>query len=126
MNEEIKQTLVTAAECLIDAQTMNKQKRWKAAVSRAYYTIYHSARAVLITVDSKAFTHQGVNIEFSKHFIKPGIFEKSLIRTFSKMLDARQKSDYEIGFNASEEDAVHAVTEAENFYKIIYNYLHNN
>jgi len=56
-------------------------------------------------------------MQFGKHFVRTGIFDKSLIRLFSKLLDARQKADYEIGFNASDEDAKCAYSEAELFEK---------
>jgi uncharacterized protein (UPF0332 family) len=46
-------------------------------------------------------------------------------KAFSKMLDTRQKADYEIGFRASETDAQYAIAEAENFYTEIFNYLND-
>jgi uncharacterized protein (UPF0332 family) len=64
-----------------------------------------------------------VNIQFGKHFVKTGIFEKSLISLFSKLLDTRQKADYEIGFNATADDARNALSEAEVFYAQIADHL---
>lgn len=125
MNEETKLTLNEANECLKDARIMAERQRWKAAVSRAYYAMFHAAKAALLYINESAFTHQGVNIQFSKHFVRAGIFDKSLVKTFSKMLDARQKADYEIGFKANESDAKYAISEAENFYNEIENYLSN-
>jgi uncharacterized protein (UPF0332 family) len=123
MNDEVTQTIIEARECLRDSQIMLKEERWKAAVSRAYYAMYHAAKAALVAIGENAFTHQGVNIQFSKHFIKTGIFNKSLIKTFSKMLDTRQKADYEVGFQADLSDAMNAVDEATRFYQENSNYL---
>lgn len=125
MNEEIKLTLNESLECLTDAKIMVEQNRWKAAVSRAYYAMFHAAKAALLSIEETVYTHQGVNIQFSKHFVRTGIFEKSFVKSFSKMLDTRQKADYEIGFRANETDAQHAVSEAENFYNQINSYLNN-
>lgn len=123
MKEEVELTLNEANECLIDAKTMLQSQRWKAAVSRSYYAMYHAAKAVLLSENIETFTHQGVNIQFGKYFVKTGIFDRNLIRTFSKMLDTRQKADYEIGFKASENDALHAFTEAETFFNEMSKYL---
>ena len=123
MKQEVLLTLGEAKECLEDARIMLDKQRWKTTVSRSYYAMFNTAKAALVSIDNKAFTHQGVNIQFSKQFIKTGIFEKHLITAFSKMLDARLKADYEIGFKATEEDAKNAIKDAENFYSEIEKYL---
>ena len=123
MKEEVQMTLDEANECLTDAKIMLDSQRWKAAVSRSYYAMYHAVKAVLLSKDIATFTHQGANIQFGKFFIKTGIFDRNLIKSFSKMLDTRQKADYEIGFKASESDATHAFLEADFFYKEMDKYL---
>ncbi len=70
MSEEVLLTLNEARECLIDSRIMLEEQRWKASVSRAYYAMFHSARAALLFIGENAFTHQGVNIQFSKYFCK--------------------------------------------------------
>jgi hypothetical protein len=123
MNDEVILTLAASLECLKDAEVLINQRRYKAAVSRSYYAMFHAAKAALLTKNISTYTHQGINVQFGKQFIVPGIFDKSVFRTFSKMLDIRQKSDYEIGFNASEEDAAHAIQEATAFYNLMQAYL---
>ena len=123
MNEIVKNTLSSAGECLLDAQALLLAQRWKASVSRCYYAMYHSTKAILLSIGIETFTHQGVNIQFNKHFIKTSVFDKSISRSFSKMLDNRLASDYEIGFNATENEAKHAYNEAEIFNKLISDYL---
>jgi uncharacterized protein len=126
MFEEILLTLNEASECIIDSRIMLQEQRWKAAVSRAYYAMFHSARAALLYIGEKAYTPQGVNIQFSKHFVRTGIFDKNMVKSFSKMLDVRQKTDYEIGFQAEETDAEYALLEAEKFHNEISIYLKAN
>lgn len=122
-DDEALLTLAVAKDCLYDAKALLDIGRYRASVSRSYYAIFHAAKAALISMNVEAYTHQGVNIQFGKIFIKSGIFDKSLIRTFSKMLDTRLKADYEIGFKASQGDAQDAFSEAELFYSKIADYL---
>ena len=98
MNEEIELTIIEAEDCLKDSLIMLNEQRFKASVSRSYYSMYHAAKAALLSIQVETFTHQGVNVQFAKHFIKTGIFDKTLIQSFSKMLERRIKADYEIGF----------------------------
>ena len=116
MKSEIQQIFEEASECLEDAKALFIMKRYKAVVSRAYYAMYHTAKAALTHKNIETFTHQGVNTQFAKHYIKSGIFEKSVIKAFSKMLDKRIKADYEIGFKADKDDAEFALSEANEFY----------
>ena len=85
--------------------------------------MFHTAKAVLQNINVETFTHQGVNTQFAKHFIKTEIFDKIVFKTFSKMLDKRLKADYEVGFKADEDEAKYAFSEATNFYKTIIEYL---
>jgi uncharacterized protein (UPF0332 family) len=123
MKDEVRLTLETAIECLEDAAVLLSKKRYKASVSRSYYAIFNAAKSALLSIDVEVFTHQGVNVQFGKHFIKTGIFDRSLIRLFSKLLDTRQKADYEIGFRASEEESKDAYKEASRFVGVVKEYL---
>ena len=125
MKQEVASILSEASDCLCDAEIMLKNGRFKAAVSRSYYAMYHTAKAALIQIAVETYTHQGVNTQFAKYFIKTGIFDKSVHIAFSKMLDKRLKSDYEIGFKATETEAQYALNEAQKFYLLIFNYLNN-
>jgi len=89
MNDEVILTLAASLECLKDAEVLINQRRYKAAVSRSYYAMFHAAKAALLTKNISTYTHQGINVQFGKQFIVPGIFDKSVFRTFSKMLDIR-------------------------------------
>lgn len=126
MTDKISLTILKAKECLDDAAAMINMKRTNAAISRSYYAMFHSAQAVLLTENVIAFTHQGVNVQFNKYFIKKGIFEKEITTAYNKILDQRFKSDYEIGFNANTEDAAFAYEQALNFYNTIKHFLITN
>ncbi len=65
-------------------------------------------------------------MQFQKSFIKTGKFPVLFGKTFSKILDQRLKSDYEIGFKASPSDAEHTFQEASSFVSAIQDFLTTN
>ncbi len=123
MNEVIENTLNNASEHLTDAEVLFKAGRWNAVVSRSYYAMFNAARASLLHINIQTYTHQGVNTQFAKHYIKTGIFDKNLSYAFSKLLEMRMISDYEIGFKAQQKDAEFAFSEARLFVDEVRSYL---
>ncbi len=123
MNENVTVYLDKAFECLADANALLEKSRYTASVSRSYYAMFHAAQAALLTEEIEAYTHTGVNVQFQKTFIKTGKFPVLFGKTFSKILDQRLKSDYEIGFKASPDDAKHTFEEASGFVTSIRNFL---
>jgi len=85
--------------------------------------MFHAAQAALLSEEIEAYTHSGVNVQFQKTFIKTGKFPVIFGKTFSKILDQRLKSDYEIGFKASPDDAKHTFEEASGFVTSIREFL---
>ena len=123
MNENVTVFLDKALECLADATALLEKSRYTASVSRSYYAMFHAAQAALMSEEIDAYTHTGVNVQFQKTFIKTGKFPVIFGKTFSKILDQRLKSDYEIGFKASPDDANHTFEEASGFVTSIRNFL---
>lgn len=123
MNENTAIFLDKAFECLADASVLLEKSRFTASVSRSYYAMFHAAQAALLTRGIEAYTHTGVNVQFQKVFIKSGNFPIVFGKTFSKILDQRLKSDYEIGFKASSDDAKHTFKEASDFVIAIRDFL---
>jgi uncharacterized protein (UPF0332 family) len=88
--------------------------------------LFHAAQAALLSEKIEAYTHMGVNVQFQKAFVKTGKFPVLFGKTFSKILDQRLKSDYEIGFKASATDASHTFQEAKEFVTKIQDFLSEN
>jgi uncharacterized protein (UPF0332 family) len=125
MNENITIYLEKASECLVDAAVLLDKNRNTASVSRSYYAMFHAAQAALLSEEIEAYTHSGVNVQFQKTFVKTGKFPVLSGKSFSKILDQRLKSDYEIGFKASPDDAKHSYEEASGFVTAVRNFLFN-
>jgi len=115
MNENVAVFLNKAFDCLEDAGALIEKERNTAAVSRCYYAMFHAAQAALLSENIESFTHAGVNVQFQKTFIKTKRFPETLGKSFSKILNQRMKSDYEIGFKASSDEAKRTFEEASLF-----------
>lgn len=80
------------------------------AVGRAYYAMFYSAEALLLSRDLSFSKHSAVIAAFGQHFVKTGILDASLHRHFLEAFDLRNLADY--GAVRTIEDAdVHSVLE---------------
>lgn len=123
MTDNVKIYLSKAEEDILDAEILFEKGRYTTVVSRSYYAMFHGAQALLLSKLIETYTHSGVNIQFHKLFIKTGIFSLELGKSFTKILDTRIKSDYEIGFKASKDVAETSLREAREFLSTIRAYL---
>lgn len=67
-----------AIERLRVAEKLLRDGEYEDAVSRAYYAMYHAAKAALATVNVFPKTHEGVVSEFGRRLILTGDFPKEL------------------------------------------------
>lgn len=87
------------------------------AVSRAYYSMYHAAKACLILEGSSPRTHAGVISEFGRLFVVTGKVDSSLSKALSAAKEDREDSDYEVYSEISREEVKIVLKEAEDFMK---------
>jgi uncharacterized protein (UPF0332 family) len=95
MSEEIRLHFERAAECVDDANLLLDNGRYAAAVTRAYYAMFHAATAVLLTKDIRRTSHRGILSAFGEQVVKTGLLDRSFHRYFREAFDLRQQSDYE-------------------------------
>jgi uncharacterized protein len=86
---------------------------YEESISAAYYAMYHSAKAVLLTKDISPKTHKGVISELGKEFIES--FESGSIASVSWGLERRIKADYDVLFEPDKSEAIEAISKAEKF-----------
>lgn len=85
------------------------------AVSRAYYAMYHAAKACLILEGSSPKTHEGMISEFGRLFVLTGKVDPALGRALSAAKEDREDSDYEVYTEIDKEEAEKVLREAQNF-----------
>lgn len=118
LNKVIKQNLKKASERLDAAQILLQNEKYEGVVNRAYYSIFHSAKALLSTEGISPKTHRGLIRKFGEKFVKTGDIPQEYAAILSKAESLRETADYglmtEIGF----EDAKSIVEGAEKFLKM--------
>lgn len=85
------------------------------SASRAYYSMFYSARALLSLKELYPKAHKGVISNFGLEFVKKGFVEVVYGRALSHAKDRREVADYDIEKNISKEEAESIVEDAEKF-----------
>lgn len=115
MKPEIERLLRKADDCMESAEYNFREGFHDAAVNRSYYAAFDALTALLLFQDVQVKSHSGAIQQFAFHFIKPEIFpiemQEFLFYCFSK----RQKGDYDLYSDITEEEANLSLSKARNF-----------
>lgn len=117
--------LEKSKNCLKDAELLLENGSFMAAANRAYYAIFHSARAVLALDGEDRKRHSGVIAYFQEHYIKSGVFDKVYSHILQNAFEIRQEADYEDFYVISKQEAQQQIENAEKFVAKIKGYIIN-
>lgn len=120
---EIDDLLRKAQRKLGTAKKLLDLKEYEDAISRAYYCIFHAAKAALASENSFPKTHEGTLREFGLHLIKEKKLPRELGIIFSDAKSLRETADYALTPVLGSEDAEWIVEAAERFLKNVSEYL---
>jgi uncharacterized protein (UPF0332 family) len=120
MTEETSRNFVVASleraeKALKSAKLLEENGELEDAASRAYYAMFHTARALLFSKGMSAKTHRGTISLFSEKIVKQGILHEEFADMLRKAFDLRQKSDYELYAELSVELVKEVIKNAEKF-----------
>jgi len=118
-----KAHLEKAVERLRVAEKLFQDGYYEDAVSRAYYAMYHAARAALSTVNVFPKTHEGVVTEFGRKFVLTGIFEKQLGKNLAHAKAARETYEYTVATTVLKSEAEAILQNAQDFVETVKKYL---
>jgi len=99
---------------------------YESSVSRAYYAMFYSAEAVLLTKDLSFSSHRGVISAFGEYFVKNDIFPRNMGRELNRAFEKRQLGDYEYTFVISEDEALEILDQGKHFVERVILYLEKN
>lgn len=99
-----KYRLDRAKEDFHTAQLLFLNGEYRAANNRAYYSIFHALRAVLVFDNFDTKKHSGIIAEFRKRYIKTGLLPVEISKMIGAAFTVRNASDYDDMFIASKAD----------------------
>ena len=114
--EQIDSEMAVAHDSLREAQTLMMNGGFRGAVSRAYYAVFHAARAVLWSLGVEAKTHKGVIRMFGERVVETGDVSAEFSDILIKAHDQRELADYHAmtgGFDKAEVEVL--VADARRF-----------
>ena len=104
-----------AEEKLRSANLLFENNMFTDAISEAYYAMFHAAKALLILRSIYPKTHAGVVSQFGLQFVNEGLIEEFYAKSLTKAQTKREKADYDIYYESSEEEAESLIEDAEKF-----------
>ena len=125
LKEVVSTELELSDKALKGSFTLLNDDLYADAISRAYYAVLHSARAILATVNIEPTSHDGAVAMFGLHFVKEGLIDRKYSKIFGRLRAAREKSDYDAqaAVKLSKEDAERRLGEARDFTEGIKKFL---
>ncbi|MCL4435717.1 MAG: HEPN domain-containing protein [Thaumarchaeota archaeon] len=100
-----------AQEDLKDAEDSLQAKKLKWATIQAYYSLFHSARALLYSRGFREKSHYALFIAIRELFLNE--LGRDLVSSFENAMELRQEADY--GLKFSEEGATETIKGAAGF-----------
>lgn len=107
--------IIRAQECLRQAREAFTKGEHEHAVSRAYYAVFHMARAALFAIGHQSKSHRGLIFLFDHHLVVPGLVDPKYAAILGRLHAYRGYSDYGPYDVITPEVARRVVADAESF-----------
>ena len=128
LNDEERALMVAlelerARKLIVETEKISDLGMWNTAASRLYYALFHAVSDLLINDERPVCSHKGVNLRFGQHYVQTGIFTAEDGRLYTQLQSLRERADYNILFEASEEDVRQMLPPVKSLLKRIEQYL---
>ena len=117
--------LEQAKEEVVACEALYDLKLYKSANNRAYYSIFHSIRAVLALEPIDFKKHKDVIAYFNKNYIHTDVFPNEMGRKIAKANKIREDSDYDDEYMANKEATENQIETAEELINLVEKYIEN-
>ncbi len=108
---------------LKSARDLLRNDDYADSISRSYYAIFQSARALLAIDGLDSRKHSGVVSLFNRHFIKSGKLDKHWAVVLKDARRSREMADYTEIAEFSPQDAEEQIADAEAFVRAVENLI---
>ena len=112
-----------AKERLHSSKILLEAGSYKDSIGRSYYAMFTAVRALLAVEGQDFSKHAGVIAYFQKEYVKTGKFDKKYSKYISQAFQIRNNTDYADFFLVSLQDAKEQYDRAEEFVKVIEEFL---
>lgn len=117
--EEVEALIKKSRRYLKSADLLIRDGDYDSAISRAYYSMFYLAEALLLGEGLSFSSHKAVIGAFGKYFVKTGKIKKDLHQSLIDVFEKRQFSDYESQEHTDKEMAEEVLEKAKVFTKEI-------
>ena len=98
--------------------------KWRGAVNRAYYAVFHMASAALLWLGEERAKHSGVQSAFGSALVNAGLIEPEYAKILAQARREREQQDYEFPPKPmTEEKARQIVKDCEQLFARLERYL---
>lgn len=111
----LRDEIMVAREDLKDAEDLFKRKRFKYATIAGYYSLFHSARALIFSRGYRERSHYCLKVAIRELFVKEGILELKFLEYLDEAMGLREIADYQSHY--SREGAERTILGAREFLK---------
>jgi uncharacterized protein len=108
MMSDIEEHFQSADEFLREGTHLMLGGFYRGAVGRAYYAMFHAAKAVLLSREIERSSHHGVLSAFGEHIVKPGLVERRFHTYITKAFARRNECDY-LAFTTADKSEVETI-----------------
>ncbi len=113
----IRKELEAAKDDLNEAKDRIKNQKYKYATITAYYSMFHSGRALIYSKGYREKSHYYLLVALQALFVDKGLLEEDLIKDFRTAMVLRESADYHGDF--SKEGAESSIESATKFLRKI-------
>lgn len=117
--EEIAANLERAEKSIEAAKKLASEKYYDFAASRAYYSVFYAATAILLNHNLEYRKHSGVIASIHRNFVKTGKLNKEFGKDLNWLFELRSIGDYGASIHVPREEAERAIAVAERFFEAI-------
>jgi len=121
--KDILELLTKARESLKAAEMLFDGGFYDFSASRAYYAMFYTTEALLLSKSLSFSKHSAVIAAFGKEFIKTQIFPQKLRDYLVSAFDLRQLGDYGSPSSVSKDKAQTLIERAKEFLQAVEGYL---
>ena len=117
--QEIDANLNRAKEAIDAARSLLRDGYPDFAASRAYYSTFYAATALLLSEGLEFKKHSGVIAAIHQQFVKTGKIDKTHGKNLNWLFELRGVGDYGVTIHVPDDEAKKAIIAAEKFLNTI-------